>query len=93
MTESNTIATTVSCQSWLAEPFIVTGALQSDLFFVAEPLDLDYEDPNAVVSIEQTEFVAMTDDMRRVDLLVTSAASPQQRPQPQIAKLVQRTAA
>jgi hypothetical protein len=92
MNDSN-MTVAVSFQPWHAEPFVVTDGLASDLFFVAQPPDLDYDDPNAVVSIEQTEFVAMTDAMRCVDLLVTTAQPPQQRPQPKIVQIIQRTAA
>jgi hypothetical protein len=84
---------TFTFQPLQAEPFVVTDGLANDLFFVAEPPDLGYDDPNAVASIEQTEFVAMTDAVRCVDLLVTLAPAPQERPQPEIAKLIQRTAA
>ena len=92
MNDSN-MTVTVSFQPWDAEPFVVTDSLASDLFFVAQPPDLDYDDPNAVVSSEQTEFVPMTDAMRRVDVLVTTAEPPERRPQPKIVQIIQRTAA
>jgi hypothetical protein len=92
MNDSN-MTVTVSFQPWDAEPFVVTDGLASDLFFVAQPPDLDYDDPNAVVSSEQTEFVAMTDAMRCVDMVVTTAQPQQQRPQPEIDRIIQRTAA
>jgi hypothetical protein len=92
MNDSNKTVT-VSFQPWHAEPFVVTDGLASDLFFVAEPPDLDYEDPNAVASVEQTEFVTMTEAVRCVDLLVTSVQPPEQRPQPRIVQIIQRTAA
>ncbi len=76
-------------EPYRAELFTMPEGLINDLFFVAEPVDLDYDEPNAVVSVEQTEFVAMSDAVQCVDLPV---AAPSQ-PAPVAAKIIQRTAA
>jgi hypothetical protein len=89
MITSSITSLNVSFEPYQAGLIEVDGGLQSDMFFVAEPLDLDYDEPNAVVAVEKTEFVSMTDAVQCVDL-PRETASP---PQPEIMPLRQRTAA
>ena len=89
MSTSSITSLNVSFEPYQAGLIEVDSGLQSDMFFVAEPLDLDYDEPNAVVAVEKTEFVSVTDAIQCVDLPVETASPPQQETMP----LRQRNAA
>jgi hypothetical protein len=82
---------TVSFEPYRAGLFAIADSLLSDLFFVAEPLDLGYDEPNAVAAAEETEFVLMSDAIYGVEIPASPAAP--MREQPAIEPLRQRNAA
>jgi hypothetical protein len=82
MSGSSIVSLNVSFEPYQSGLIEVDSELQSDMFFVAEPLDLDYDEPNAVVAVERTEFVSVTDAVQCVDLPVETASQPQPETMP-----------